>query len=298
MDKSLQSKIKLYSSLSLVAIASANKTHAEIIHVEVDYAGGYETYDIDIDGDGVVDFSTIANNVNSSFTYSYNSAPTPITLKLDNISLEAKSGNGLLIAQGVVSFQSYTYPYNYAVALSNGSLINASNSYSFNSTGVLAGKLNVSAEVSGFNVPVANESFGKFGNSSERFVGVQFDIDGALHYGWLRFKDVTQDGSSWTLVDMAYNDEEEGEIETGQTLDIIEKESNLFSVSSSDNSLTILMQDNLIGSQIEVIDLSGKKLFSQKMNSTNEQISHNLPKGVYVVRLFSQDKAITRKISL
>ena len=54
----------------------------------------------------------------------------------------------------------------------------------------------------------------------------------------------------------------------------------------------------MVGSQVEIIDLSGKIVLSQSLKSTNKSIPYNLPKGIYVVRLFNKEKAITRKISL
>ena len=60
MNKTLQNKLKSYAALTAVAAFSSSDANASIIHTDVNYTGGYETYDIDIDGNGSVDFSVDA----------------------------------------------------------------------------------------------------------------------------------------------------------------------------------------------------------------------------------------------
>lgn len=46
---------------------------------------------------------------------------------------------------------------------------------------------------------------GNFNNTIDKFVGTRFNINGSLHYGWLRF-DVSNFSSSFSFKDYAYND--------------------------------------------------------------------------------------------
>ena len=99
---------------------------------------------------------------------------------------------------------------------------------------------------------------------------------------------------------MAYDDEADTAITTGVTVTVGLEESKdvQFDIFSSENTLNLTLDNELIGAKLEVYDMSGKVVLSQIVSSTNEQISYNLSKGIYVVRLFNNNKAISRKINL
>ena len=173
---------------------------------------------------------------------------------------------------------------------------------SFVNSGVLAGGFNVSVYIYGTSFPVYSGNMGQFGDGTEKFVGVAFDISGNTHYGWLRFKDVAADGSAWTLVDMAYDDQADTGIKTAQTggglVSIIDNDRANVDVFSNGNDLIVNVDESMAQSNIEVYDLSGKVVLSERINGLNNRISINLPSNVYVVRLFNNEKAISRKIKL
>lgn len=52
-------------------------------------------------------------------------------------------------------------------------------------------------------------------NKADRFIGIKFDIDGALHYGWLRLD--IEDYSHWIIREYAYNAIPNSPIFPGQT---------------------------------------------------------------------------------
>lgn len=282
MNKSLQNKLKSYSALTAVSVVGATTAQAGIIHTDVNYTGGYETYDIDIDGNGITDFSLNAFSTNISYG-SY-------LINIKQAGLQGSMYSNNILASGGSYFNS-------AQALSAGVYV-YSTVGSFGNSAVLGGQFAVSVSFYGTMIPVYNGSIGNFGDGSEKFVGVQFDIDGDIHYGWLRFKDVAQDGSSWTLVDMAYKDEMEVGIKTGTTVGVEEASDDTFKLSSNGNQLNVLVGSEFNNSTIELIDLTGKIVLSQTINSSNTQVSYNLPEGIYIARLFNREKAITRKIKL
>jgi hypothetical protein len=188
MDKRLQNKLKAYSALSAVATLVASSADAQIAHTTVNYTGGYETYDIDVDGNGSVDFTIDAGS--SVVTYS--------AYRID-IRTVGVSGVGNNRAIGV--YGSY---FNSISALDSSYVVSRYNS--FVNVGALAGIVDVEVEIfPGFFYPVFTTSFGQFGDGTTKFVGVEFEISGETHYGWLRFSNIAQDGNSWTLVDMAYD---------------------------------------------------------------------------------------------
>lgn len=272
MKKTLHNRLKNYSALTAVAIIGVNEAQADIIHTDVNYTGGYESYSVDIDGDLVDDFLVIAGAGGSGGFY------------YAAVNIEgAISSNAI---QGAI-----TAYYNYASALSVGKLIYSTQG-TFVSSPVLAGSFSIT-----YPFAYAGD-IGQFGDGNEHFVGAKFEISGDIHYGWLRFKDVAQNGSSWTLVDMAYNDVAGKEIKTGQLVGVEETTESKFDLYSNGNQLNVSVENEFSNASLEIIDLTGKVVLSDKLNSTKSNISYDLPKSIYIVRLFTNEKSITRKINL
>lgn len=294
MDKKLQNKIKTYSALTASAVLISNTAHADIIHTEVGYTGGFETYDVDIDGDQIIDFSVEGFATNFS------------TGSGGNVAISAVAVNGY-----ISSNQVNAYPYgssggsssgssssfNLAYSLNSGNLVN-STYLPFENNGALAGQFVFSATFGGFPFNTSG-SFGNFGDGSEKFIGIKFDISGSTHYGWMRFRDVAQDGSSWTLVDFAYNDTEEGELYTGVTVSLDDISEIEFDLISSEESINIVGGSEILNSTISIVNMEGKTVLNTQLNDTNSTVNHNLSKGIYIVNIIStKGKAISRKIKI
>jgi hypothetical protein len=176
MNKQLQNKLKVYSSLTAAAALVASSADAQIVHTTVNYTGGYETYDIDIDNNGDVDFRLTA--LSTLVTYgSYR-------ISINAAGIEGLYGNRALGITGAYVDSLY--------ALNAGVIVN-STAPSFISSGALAGSFEVEIYATflgnGFWVPVFGSSFGQFGDGATKFVGVEFEnqANGDVHYGWLRF---------------------------------------------------------------------------------------------------------------
>ncbi len=286
MDKRLQNKLKSYSALSAVATLVASSAEAQIVHTTVNYTGGFETYNIDIDGDGTVDFA-----VNAGATSFPLSSAGAYTAKVSGVQLYPNGGNRMIGTSG-----SYV---NTVYAMNAGMVVN-STYYGFISQGALAGKFEVIATFYGVPITVYEGSFGQFGDGATKFVGVEFEIPltGDTHYGWLRFKDVEQDGSSWTLVDMAYNTVAAESIVTGQTLSVKESKAK-FGISATENSLEIASDASLMNASVEVVNMLGQTVATTTISSNTTSIAKTFGSGIYIVRIIDEKgKAITRKIRL
>lgn len=296
MSDILEKKLLKYASLSSAAILVGTHADGAIIHTTVNYTGGYETYNIDIDNDSNVDFVLNA----TYFTYSFSYGSQPITLKVKGANLNGYlSVNNFVGGQGNTTFGSTTYPYNYVSALNSGFNVNSTYPTSFLSSGALVGNFEILTTFYGFPIPIASNQFGKFGDGAEKFIGVKFEIPstGSTHYGWLRFKDVKQDGSAWTLVDMAYSDEPGKNIFTGQTLGLTDYSTSKFNVFTDSEIIQVNTETSMINSNIEIISLHGQVLYSDVLNSTSKKIPNTFIKGMYIFRITDlKGKAITRKI--
>lgn len=281
MNKILQNKLKAYTSLTAVAVIGTLESEAQVMYTNVNYTGGFESYDIDIDGDNTIDFTmnqeslwSSIGTVNRQFLYALNGA-----------SFIWSSSNGMFGYPGVKGLGSaYLIDSNASVWYGNYNLV----------WGGYGGTMGVYYNVYS-GAYLGNEGdFG--GTTSGKFVGVNFDISGARHYGWLRFEtNATND--SWTLVDMAYDATPGTPITTGFIpLNVNKNQKQDFNLFATESELNIFTDIDMINSILTVIDMSGKVLINQKITSTHEKIQHYLPKGVYVVRLSNQDSIISNKV--
>lgn len=294
MNKQLQNKLKTYSALTGAAAFLASSAKAEIIHTTINYTGGYETYDIDIDNDGNIDFTINANQQSYSFTYN----SQPITIEVGYVNLVGNIANLFVGGSGVASTQGFTYPYNYASNLAAGILVNNTYNPSFVSYGFLAGKFEAFTTFYGFPVLLGGFELGKFGDGGEYFVGTEFEIPstGDIHYAWLRFKDVEQDGSSWTLADMAYETTAGVGIPTGNTVSIKENNSIEFTLSNVTDGLMLSNTSSLINADVKLTDAMGKVVFESSITSNELFIQNNYPSGIYFLTVNHKGKAISRKV--
>jgi hypothetical protein len=295
MKSDLKQKLSCYTALaSVLSVFSSTKASAQFVHTTVDYKGGYETYDIDIDNDGIVDFTINANQ--QSYAFTYNSMP--ITIEVGYVNLAGNLVNQFAGGVGVASSQGFTYPYNYALNLNVGVVVNSIDFSTFVSSGALAGKVEAITTFNGFPVTVGGFDFGKFGDGEEYFVGVKFEIGSSLHYGWLRFKDVRQNGSKWTLVDMAYNTIEGEEIVTGQTLSVKENNPNTNIIVDADN-INIITDGTLINAKVDVVNMLGQTVANTLITSNHSSIKKSFDSGIYVVRIIDEKgKVISKKIKI
>lgn len=186
MDKKLQNKLKSYSALTAAAALTATAADAQMTSRTINYTGGYETYDFDIDNDGNMDFAIVAGNWGACYG---------ITGNLINI--EAKGSNEIYVASNS------WYPY----VMSSGDPINSSGT--FNALGYVwggcttygAGPISNGVYFAG----TYNGSPNWGANTGETsIVGVTFESGGYMHYGWFRLT-TSADLSSWTLVDVGFD---------------------------------------------------------------------------------------------
>lgn len=75
----------------------------------------------------------------------------------------------------------------------------------------------------------------------------------------------------------------------------IEENQSEFEVITSDNQMKVAINSNLIGANIEVIDMLGKKHLSQKLTNSNSTFELNVPQGVYIVIIRKDDFVSSKK---
>lgn len=284
MDKKLQNKLKSYTALTAVAALSANVANAGIVPTSVEYTGGYESYDIDIDGNGTIDF--VLNH--SDFASVYSSYYPGIIL--GGMAIEIGSGG-----EGVASAY---YGIN-AANLREGNLIstnmiatyNPYPSYVFQSQSSfsLGALFYISSSFQG-------QISGDFNKGKNQYIGVQFDINGSSHLGWIRIN--INSAESWTIKDWAYEDQANTDIIAGGNGLAVNENSNMdLSINSADGNINITT--DALNSKVDVVNMQGQIVASTVITSNTTTISNDFAKGVYVVNIYdNKGKAVTRKIMI
>ncbi|MFP5471457.1 MAG: T9SS type A sorting domain-containing protein [Bacteroidia bacterium] len=178
MNTSLKKQLKRYSALSSASIAFLNTAHSQVVVTDVLYQGlPNSVYDIDLDNNGVVDFrlehSSEGPFTNTSYSYYIT------LLKIDGV-----NDNKILM--------SYFNSFGYAGRLYSMENINDTNYFNISANIIYSDGL-------AFTAPKGNWLFGDC-STQDKYMGVNFDIDGANHYGWIRLStklDFTYYISNW-----------------------------------------------------------------------------------------------------
>lgn len=180
MEKKLQSKLAKYGVLAS-AIAGVTDAQAGVVYTDEnpDFAGAVGSqYFLDLNNDGTDEFRIWHNGSSNLYI-------SPLGA-LNNV-----------LGSGGATF---AYPF----ALTSGTAISASAGTFFNN-GFSGGFQSLN---------YGSCSFGNFCSVTDTYIGLQFDIGGNTHYGWVRL-DVNASGSVWSVKDYAYEDVANAAINAG-----------------------------------------------------------------------------------
>jgi hypothetical protein len=196
LSNSLQGNLTRYA----VAAGAAGATlfalgipsEAEIIHTKVNRViGRGRTYVIDLNHDGIADFSIYNSSRRCSRTFTY--CPT--------FEIAASPANGNSIVYSAIP--------SYAAALRPGAVIGSA-APANNAREIMAAELRVSGSF---------YDFGNWLNASNRFLGLSFELHGQYHYGWARLTVRSPEKYHLTILlsDFAYETEPNTPIQAGAT---------------------------------------------------------------------------------
>lgn len=227
MQSKLDKYLRQYAA-GATAILATGVSQAEIVYVNVnpDHGVGMshntqvnEYYEIMIDGDTALRVGNYHGY--SSFSWLRNE-------------LWVENGDANGNAQNAVAINGnyFTDPYDstkngyFASALSSGNIIGMSDS--FDPWGWLA-------IVSYWTSGTMNGGIGKVGefeNTTDKYVGVRIDLNGQMHYGWLRFS-VSSSLNGFSFLDYAYQTLPNTPIKAGESADILPTDNITLSVSAA-----------------------------------------------------------------
>lgn len=274
---STNQKLTAYSAMAAAIMAHGYDVKAEVVYTDfedVTLEIG-DAYDLDLDDDGVLDFDFSVGSITGPYgTWSFGTA------------FGMFSGGGG--TQNQIIGYTGTY-YNYASNLNAGDEIGPDGPW-LSATDVY----NHAVLASNFY----SNTFGDFPGAGEGYIGVQFEIAGNVHYGWVRLEADIND-LFITLMDMAYENVAETPIEAGATttpVAIPEISASLVNVYSFGSTLYI-NNNGMNQPFVNVYDLNGKLVLSQELNGGNNVITMDqIAEGNYLVNIKSDEGSFTKQV--
>tara|TARA_A100000171_G_scaffold52284_1_gene69924 strand:- start:10235 stop:11032 length:798 start_codon:yes stop_codon:yes gene_type:complete len=240
-------KLAKYGALSL-AIAGVADATGQVVYTDVDpdFIGGMgDSFSIDFDGDGTDDIQVIQSN-NGNY---------------ELVQALPAVGNGVIAASNA--------GYLYASNLAEGTVIDGTGA--FGSFGSFCAGVGYAGS--------------QFCGAGEGIIGVEFDISGDTHYGWVRV-DVA-DSSNFIVLDFAYESSAAIGIAAGDEGDIIGVDDQIFANFDFfvNNEQLNLSAANAMD-QVTVYTILGQQVADQKLSGTNETVNISaLSTGVYVAKV-------------
>lgn len=269
-------KLAAYSAMAGAFVAVSTDANATIVYTDiddVDVALG-ESYALDLDNNGYPDILMAAVSAASNWTFAY---------VIGALSAYGYGGPSNMI----VGYSGAILPY--GSALAEGDLIGPdadfiSNTYNF---GWLASIY-------------SGVTYGPFAGTTDAYMGVQFDIDGSIHYGWARL-DVSVGPVEFTVKDYAYDDAAETAIEAGATsgggVAVVTLTDAQVAAYSYGNTINLIVKDSEAGVEnVRVFDIDGKVVYSARVADNNMAITlDNAATGLYTLQLTGANNSVYSK---
>ena len=264
----LSKRLGQYGSLALALTGLSEAANSQVIYTDVnpDFSGSLgSTYAIDLDNDGIDDV-TLVNYTSSSSINNYNL----------NINVLYAYPEGLNKVLGSISPNSSSLAYPFA--LSTGNLISANTSSWIGSSAsnILFGEIEINS--------MPYFSAGNWDNVEDKYLGIEFDINGNTHYGWVR---LNVKDAKFTLKDYAYESTPNTAITAGDQGNLSSDHyfKNNLEVFSNNNQLFIkaIDQEKL---NYSLFSINGQKVLEgELLNQQNSLDISNLSSGVYLVNI-------------
>ena len=271
-SQSLEKKLRSYSAIATGILAISATAQGQIIYHDVNpdvTLTGNDSLNLDINTDGIIDFTLYHNNYVSGAN------------QADGQELTPRDTNKIL-----TSGSSYVRVLKNNDRISDKDTVWGSYGY-FLVKGTLYGK------------PI---EFGNWkGGITDKFAGFRFAKNGNWYYGWARL-DVDSNGKSIKIKDWAYNSYANSQIKAGQQISAINEKDKNIDISFYVNNRTLfieLKKDISENTNIAVYNTSGQEIRKVKLanNKTEINLSDVAP-GLYIMRIDSEKGSSSHKIIL
>ncbi len=134
---------------------------------------------------------------------------------------------------------------------------------------------------------------GNFNAVTDKFIGVEFMISGATHYGWIQVS-TTADAGSLTIKAYGYNQTAGTAITAGAGVSVNENELANVKAFYANNQLNI---NGIEGNfNVSVIDLLGKSISNENVNGNTSINLNTINNGIYLVKITKGNAIVTKKV--
>jgi hypothetical protein len=272
-------KLKAYSAMALAFTAGATATNAAIVYNDIEdvtiEVG--DMFDIDLDGDGTLDFLfRAASTTGSDGTWSFGSV-------FGNATSYTVGNSGNMVMGTVGAY------YNYASALDAGDNIGPDSPWlsypSYGNSGVLASNF--------YGV-----TYGNFPGAGEKFLGFRFVVGDNTHYGWMRVvADV--DPVTMTILDYAYDGTPDTPIEAGaeESIAVNELEAGAVNIYSFGAMVNVVNNAGIENATATVFDITGKQITSVQLTNGLTQVDLSAyATGNYIININSNSGNTAKQV--
>ena len=278
----------LLKILSLLLIMFVGKAQAQVISntfsPEVIIDATSEPYAFDFNGDGVIEFYFLVQDLSGDTTIS----GLPATYEGSGALLGCENG----MPAGATSSETAAFDLS---LFNTGDELTVFQEYGSDTSYALGIDLTVNTGIIG-SLPYQYGAF--LGNQG--YLGAMFDIGGSLHLGWIEVS-VLSDGSQITLHSYGYDASQGGNpLSVGNSnMNVNEITLQDIDINISNNTLQVFLRDFDAHAKLQIIDVSGKtRLSSQLLNLQNEFDLSIYEQGMYVVSCELNGAVYTQKIIL
>ncbi len=262
-SKNLSKKLAKYGALT-VAIAGVSEATGQIIYTDIaDTVVDDALFSFDLDGDMVNDFTVLNTGA-------------------INVAIPGSTYPGAYNGNGIIGSSSYGGNYLYPFALSSGNNISAGGTM-----------WNTQSDFQTMNWNSCNYVNSNWcGGIVDGYLGLQFDIGGNTHYGWVRI-DMPADGTTMTVKDFAYNSTAGASILAGQqTLSIAEQSLNDIRVIGLNKSIGLYNLPEQVN--FNIYDVTGKSVLQGDVHQRDYVIeAGSLSNGIYIVEVINPNTNAT-----
>ncbi len=268
-----EDKMKVYASLAM-GVAGITMVNGQIVYNDISpdavLTNNADSVGIDFNADGTVDYSI------KRFDWGGDPANCAV------IGKPCVLGNGGMGTMGAV------IPYLSALNL-NDPIGSAGTWQIYDGSDVQQTKQGLASTYSG-------NFYGNFGDNTDHYIGVMFNIGMAYNYGWIRVGDIPAGGATCTVKDYAYNTVADQQILAGQTTVAIEEEQLSGKIFTSDGVLNIRMR-NAENGKVTVFNSLGQTVIAQDFETANTSIDMTaFETGMYNVVIEANGLVLQKKV--
>ena len=288
----MNTKLKKYLALAGSVTTVVSNADAQVVYTDVnpDYllTGNLNTYDLDLNNDGVSEFSlmsidTLINYVSSSYTYINNVRGAAINNSSNSNSWVESSFNVSNMQQGALISSAAQFG-NYTSSGSIGSALGATFDYSVLQNGA--------------PLYTSNSFFGNFNPNEQGILGLKFSLNNNLHYGWARVE-YLPDGSL-SIKDYAYDANPNPPIiagDNGTGLVGVQEQLNAVTISMLNNNIRIENKGANDDCLMVLTNISGQQILDKQLGNKIELIDvSEISSGIYFVNVISGQESYVKKV--